>query len=80
MTAKLSARNSPGYWMPVDQYIGGVEHAIIHLMYARFFTKVLYDLGLVDFEEPFNNLFTQGMIYYQGAKMSKSKGKRGQPP
>ncbi|MHB8159568.1 MAG: leucine--tRNA ligase [Thermoleophilia bacterium] len=63
-----------GYWMPVDQYIGGVEHAILHLMYARFFTKVLYDLGLVDFEEPFNNLFTQGMIYYQGAKMSKSKG------
>jgi len=62
------------YWMPVDQYIGGVEHAILHLMYARFFTKVLYDLDMVDFEEPFNNLFTQGMIYYQGAKMSKSKG------
>ncbi|MHB1390318.1 MAG: leucine--tRNA ligase [Thermoleophilia bacterium] len=62
------------YWMPVDQYIGGVEHAILHLMYARFFTKVLYDLKLVDFQEPFNNLFTQGMIYYQGAKMSKSKG------
>jgi leucyl-tRNA synthetase len=60
--------------MPVDQYIGGVEHAILHLMYARFFTKVLYDLDMVDFEEPFNNLFTQGMIYYQGAKMSKSKG------
>jgi leucyl-tRNA synthetase len=62
------------YWMPVDQYIGGVEHAILHLMYARFFTKVLYDLDLVAFEEPFNNLFTQGMIYYHGAKMSKSKG------
>ena len=62
------------YWMPVDQYIGGVEHAILHLMYARFFTKVLYDLNMVDFAEPFNNLFTQGMIYYQGAKMSKSKG------
>ncbi|MEW6020188.1 MAG: class I tRNA ligase family protein, partial [Pseudomonadota bacterium] len=62
------------YWMPVDQYIGGVEHAILHLMYARFFTKVLYDLGMVDFKEPFNNLFTQGMIYYRGAKMSKSKG------
>ncbi|MHB9052959.1 MAG: leucine--tRNA ligase [Thermoleophilia bacterium] len=62
------------YWMPVDQYIGGVEHAILHLMYARFFTKVLYDMDLVAFEEPFNNLFTQGMIYYQGAKMSKSKG------
>ena len=62
------------YWMPVDQYIGGVEHAILHLMYARFFTKVLYDLGLVGFREPFTNLFTQGMIYYKGAKMSKSKG------
>ncbi len=62
------------YWMPVDQYIGGVEHAVLHLMYARFFTKVLFDLGMVDFEEPFDNLFTQGMIYYQGAKMSKSKG------
>lgn len=62
------------YWMPVDQYIGGVEHAILHLMYARFFTKVLHDLGMVDFEEPFNNLFTQGMIHYRGAKMSKSKG------
>ncbi len=62
------------YWMPVDQYIGGVEHAVLHLMYARFFTKVLYDLGMVDFQEPFNNLFTQGMIYYRGAKMSKSKG------
>ncbi|MFA6002362.1 MAG: leucine--tRNA ligase, partial [Thermoleophilia bacterium] len=62
------------YWMPVDQYIGGVEHAILHLMYARFFTKVLYDLDMVDFREPFNNLFTQGMIHYQGAKMSKSKG------
>jgi leucyl-tRNA synthetase len=58
----------------VDQYIGGVEHAILHLMYSRFFTKVLYDLDLVGFEEPFKNLFTQGMIYYRGAKMSKSKG------
>ena len=58
----------------MDQYIGGVEHAILHLMYSRFFTKVLYDLGLVGFEEPFKNLFTQGMIYYKGAKMSKSKG------
>ncbi len=62
------------YWMPVDQYIGGVEHAILHLMYARFFTKVLYDIGMVGFKEPFTNLFTQGMIYYKGAKMSKSKG------
>ena len=67
-------RQAVDYWLPVDQYIGGVEHAILHLMYSRFFTKVLYDLGLVGFEEPFRNLFTQGMIYYKGAKMSKSKG------
>jgi leucyl-tRNA synthetase len=62
------------HWMPVDQYIGGVEHAILHLMYARFFTKALADMGLVGFLEPFANLFTQGMITHQGAKMSKSKG------
>ena len=67
-------RQAVDYWLPVDQYIGGVEHAILHLMYSRFFTKVLFDLGLVGFEEPFNNLFTQGMIYFKGAKMSKSKG------
>jgi leucyl-tRNA synthetase len=60
--------------MPVDQYIGGVEHAILHLMYARFFTKALADLGLVGFEEPFARLFTQGMITRDGAKMSKSRG------
>ncbi len=62
------------YWMPVDQYIGGVEHAILHLMYARFFTKVLHDLGLVPIDEPFTNLLTQGMVLKEGAKMSKSKG------
>ena len=61
-------------WLPVDQYIGGVEHAVLHLLYARFFTKALYDLGYVGFTEPFANLFTQGMIYYQGAKMSKNRG------
>ncbi|MFQ5863369.1 MAG: leucine--tRNA ligase [Candidatus Brocadiales bacterium] len=61
-------------WLPVDQYIGGVEHAILHLLYSRFITKVLYDLGLVSFQEPFQNLFTQGMIIKGGAKMSKSKG------
>ncbi|MGH3565353.1 MAG: class I tRNA ligase family protein [Pseudonocardia sp.] len=61
-------------WMPVDQYIGGVEHAILHLLYARFFCKVFADLGLVGFEEPFARLFTQGMITRDGAKMSKSKG------
>ena len=62
------------YWMPVDQYIGGVEHAILHLMYARFFVKALADMGHLGFQEPFARLFTQGMITYQGAKMSKSKG------
>ncbi len=61
-------------WMPVDQYIGGVEHAILHLMYARFFTKALADLGHLDFQEPFRALFTQGMITKDGAKMSKSRG------
>ncbi len=63
-----------GEWMPVDQYIGGVEHAILHLMYARFFTKALADLGHLDFQEPFQALFTQGMVTKDGAKMSKSKG------
>jgi leucyl-tRNA synthetase len=61
-------------WMPVDQYIGGVEHAILHLMYARFFTKALADLGHLNFQEPFRALFTQGMITRDGAKMSKSRG------
>jgi len=62
------------YWMPVDQYIGGVEHAILHLLYSRFFTKALYDMGFVNFKEPFNRLFTQGMVCKDGAAMSKSKG------
>jgi leucyl-tRNA synthetase len=62
------------HWMPVDQYIGGVEHAILHLMYARFFVKALADLGQLGFQEPFARLFTQGMITRDGAKMSKSKG------
>lgn len=62
------------YWMKVDQYIGGVEHAILHLLYSRFFTKVLYDIGLSPVEEPFENLLTQGMVLKDGAKMSKSKG------
>ncbi len=61
-------------WLPVDQYISGIEHAILHLLYSRFFTKVLRDLELIDFHEPFHNLFTQGMIIKDGAKMSKSKG------
>lgn len=62
------------YWMNVDQYIGGVEHAILHLLYARFFQMVMHDLGLVDAEEPFDNLLTQGMVIKDGAKMSKSLG------
>ncbi|MGH3046966.1 MAG: leucine--tRNA ligase [Gaiellaceae bacterium] len=62
------------YWLPVNQYIGGVEHAILHLLYARFFTKVMNDIGLVGFREPFARLFTQGMLHYHGAKMSKSRG------
>ncbi|HTQ67488.1 MAG TPA: leucine--tRNA ligase [Solirubrobacteraceae bacterium] len=61
-------------WMPVDQYIGGVEHAILHLMYARFFTKALADLGHLEFQEPFSVLFTQGMVTKDGSKMSKSRG------
>ena len=61
-------------WAPVDFYIGGVEHAILHLLYARFITKVLHDMGLIDFEEPFSSLINQGMVILDGAKMSKSKG------
>ena len=67
-------RDDADYWMGVDQYIGGVEHAILHLLYARFFTKVFNDLGMVSVTEPFKALFTQGMIIKDGAKMSKSKG------
>ena len=62
------------YWMPVDQYVGGIEHAVLHLLYSRFFTKFLYDLGLVSFTEPFLRLFTQGMITLGGSAMSKSRG------
>ena len=68
------AKDKVDYWMNVDQYIGGVEHAILHLMYARFFQMALYDLGLVSTEEPFKNLLTQGMVIKDGAKMSKSLG------
>ena len=68
------AKDKADHWMNVDQYIGGVEHAILHLLYARFFTKVLYDMGLVSVDEPFENLLTQGMVLMDGSKMSKSKG------
>jgi leucyl-tRNA synthetase len=71
--------NKANQWLPVDQYIGGVEHAILHLLYSRFVTKVLKDLGFICFDEPFTRLFTQGMITKGGVKMSKSKGNAVQP-
>jgi len=67
-------RSKVDYWMSVDQYIGGIEHAVMHLLYARFFTKVLRDMGYISCDEPFLNLLTQGMVIKDGAKMSKSKG------
>ena len=67
-------KNAVDYWLPVDQYIGGVEHAILHLLYARFFTKIIRDLGYLTVDEPFTNLLTQGMVIKDGTKMSKSKG------
>jgi leucyl-tRNA synthetase len=73
-TAGPLDREKVDYWLPVDQYIGGVEHAILHLLYARFFTKVLRDLDYLSTGEPFTNLLTQGMVIKDGAKMSKSKG------
>ena len=67
-------RAAAEYWMPVDQYIGGIEHAVLHLLYARFYTKVLRDLGLIAVDEPFTALLSQGMVIKDGAKMSKSRG------
>ncbi len=67
-------RKSVGYWMPVDQYIGGIEHAVLHLLYARFFTKFLRDLGWLVFDEPFMRLFNQGIVHKEGKRMSKSHG------
>ena len=73
-SALRSPESEVRYWMPVDQYIGGIEHAVLHLLYSRFFVKVMRDIGLIDFSEPFGNLLTQGMVIKDGAKMSKSKG------
>jgi leucyl-tRNA synthetase len=74
LTSGPFEREVADYWLPVDQYIGGVEHAVLHLLYARFFTKVLHDAGLITAREPFARLFTEGMIYRDGAKMIKRKG------
>jgi leucyl-tRNA synthetase len=73
-TKGILDRDPVDYWMSVDQYIGGIEHAVLHLLYARFFTKVMRDLGHISADEPFTNLLTQGMVIKDGAKMSKSKG------
>jgi len=73
-TPEIFNREEVDYWMPVDQYIGGIEHAVLHLLYARFFSMVLNDLGLIKDREPFKRLLTQGMVIKDGAKMSKSKG------
>ncbi|MDP2400672.1 MAG: class I tRNA ligase family protein, partial [Actinomycetota bacterium] len=72
--AAIWDKDKADYWMPVDQYIGGIEHAILHLLYSRFFTKVFRDLGLINFSEPFTNLLTQGMVKKDGETMSKSRG------
>ncbi len=72
--SKVFDTKEAAYWMPVDQYIGGIEHAILHLLYSRFFTKFFKDLGLISFEEPFTRLLTQGMVLKNGEVMSKSKG------
>jgi leucyl-tRNA synthetase len=71
---ELVSKEKAKEWLPVDMYVGGIEHAVLHLLYARFYTKFLYDIGVVEFEEPFKRLFNQGMICKDGAKMSKSKG------
>ncbi len=72
---ELVSREKADKYLPVDMYIGGVEHAVLHLLYSRFYTKFLYDIGVIDFDEPFTELFNQGMITGKnGIKMSKSKG------
>lgn len=70
----LASKESLEKWLPVDLYVGGIEHAVLHLLYARFYTKFLYDIGVVNFNEPFKKLFNQGMLNKDGSKMSKSKG------
>jgi len=72
--AMVDARND--YWMPMDQYIGGIEHAVLHLLYARFWTKVMRDLGLVKFDEPFKRLFTQGMLTHDCYYREDAAGKK----
>ncbi|MDC0535956.1 class I tRNA ligase family protein, partial [Francisellaceae bacterium] len=72
--ANAMLSDEANYWLPVDQYVGGIEHAILHLLYARFFHKLMRDLNLVNSDEPFTNLLTQGMVLKDGSKMSKSKG------
>ncbi|MDH4230512.1 MAG: leucine--tRNA ligase, partial [Nitrospirota bacterium] len=74
INSRESNKEDLAYWMPVDQYVGGVEHAVLHLLYSRFFTRVIRDLGIIGYSEPFKNLLTQGMVIKDGAKMSKSKG------
>lgn len=71
---ELASKEALKKWAPVDMYVGGIEHAVLHLLYARFYTKFLHDIGVVDFDEPFKRLFNQGMITKDGAKMSKNKG------
>ncbi len=71
---ELVSKEKASQWLPVDLYVGGIEHAVLHLLYARFYTKFLYDIGVVDFEEPFQRLFNQGMVTKDGDKMSKNKG------
>jgi len=73
-TEAIASPEALNKWLPVDYYVGGIEHAVLHLLYARFYTKFLYDIGVVDFEEPFSTLFNIGMINYKGKKMSKGEG------
>jgi leucyl-tRNA synthetase len=73
-SVQLISKDKANYWMPIDLYVGGAEHAVLHLLYARFWIKFLYDIGVINFVEPFKRLFNQGTIYRNGAKMSKSRG------